>query len=793
MAVTLQTSFNAGYWNPKLQNRADVDLYRKAGSKIENFFIYPEGGLQKRDATEYLGEVIDSAHKSLLVPFQWSAEEVYVLEFSGNGTMRVMKLDAVGALTVVQSGFSTGLTDDELDDLQWCQVLRRIYFTHWNHNPMEFAKIDDTHFMWKRYYPYPAPQRTNQYTLGSYLWLSALSGNNVYFDFKDGDTSEANDTYELLPGDKGRYIAARGDKGQYGYGVILDIAGPDTNKEYYHSGYINIIEPFSAWTSPSTDYYLQGNGQSKMHPDNQEVGPEGKIIKIGAFMKGHDYLWRNPDDIGRTIELNKGFVQITDIIDHEWVHAVVIKPMDDGNETAYWQMGLPEWDGWSYGDLLTHPMTVNFYQNRLFFGGTIEKPGKIWGSRSMYLKDFTSNADDEYALEYLLSGNYLSEIKWMIGGAVLVVGTSNGIWTIGREDSSAVLTPSSPMLGLRSTIACSKIRPTSIGNWVFFVERNRTKMHVILGSANIDPAAAMPEDLTLLANPFDPQSNPIHQIVAQTNPNIVIWTIDDKGALWGMNYNQQQKIQSWFKYVTTTNQYQTDSYYENMMLYPQHDDIDRLWVVVKRYINGVWKRYIERFTLVAADCYKHNTYETATDTPNGFDHLIGEKVWVWNPDRATEKGNGWLRETDGTMALLTVDSNGAIDASTYGYTSTEWAVGLPYKAEAKTMDWYEGIQDTKYQKLKKISRLRVGVYNSVDGQVGVQVGNQDIKTAIPEEPIYVNIFETPPGINPDTNVEEFTGMIERSIDVPIGRDIKLCVRHANPEMFAITSLGCDVK
>ena len=55
----IQTSFNRGVWCDKLQNRFDIEQYQSACSELDNFTIMPQGGITRRNGTEFLLECYD--------------------------------------------------------------------------------------------------------------------------------------------------------------------------------------------------------------------------------------------------------------------------------------------------------------------------------------------------------------------------------------------------------------------------------------------------------------------------------------------------------------------------------------------------------------------------------------------------------------------------------------------------------------------------------------------------------------------------------------------------------------
>jgi hypothetical protein len=738
----MQTSFNKGLWSNELQNRFDIEFYRSACSKLENFTVLPQGGLSRRNGTTYLLECYDNTKKSVLVPLQLNKDSTFIVEFSGNQKMRILQYDiATNTLIVKQDNHLTGFTDAELDEIQWVQINKKLYVTHKNHPPRKLSRITDTTWLWTEAVPYPPASRLNRYDINAHVTLASTVGQWVVFTLNNN---------LLQAGDVGRFIVARDDHGKAGYAVIIEYTSAN-------SGICNIIEPFNDTTLGVYEWYLQGTGGGRLNP--QYDGPEGRMCSLTADEIAGGNVYFRTSDVNRYLEINGGFIKIVGYVNAADVRMVIIKALNDKEVTHNFlmvegQWGLPE----------RYPRTIGFYENRLFYGGTIEKPGNVWGSRSQFYNDFTSHANDEYTLNYLLSGTTLHEILWMVGAQVLIVGTTNGIWTIGREDTSAVLTPSTPMLGYQSTISCADIRPATIGNIVFFVQRNKKILRSFIASSGVNVEKATPTDETLFAAPFK-KSN-ICQLVAQSNPHIVLWVTNVAGELWGLNYVQEQQVNSWFKFTT-------DGSYESLMVHPQENANDLLFTTVKRTIDGTTKRYIEYLhTLESSDSAKQFTAGGATHTLTGYTHLKTKDVWVFTAE------DGWLRDSGGVIQKFTVTAGGNIDITGWTATVDAWA-GLPHTAEAKTMNWYGGSEDYSIEQLRRLTKLKTTVLNSITGEVGVQVE----ENVTPE---YVPIFDTVPD-------PAWTGVKEVCVHPGTGRIIKLCIKTTDPTALTVTGLGCNLK
>lgn len=76
-----QDSFSRGEISPRLHKRASLELYSSALSRCENFLTLPHGGIRKRAGSRFAGATKFAAKKSRVVPFIFSADQAYVLEF----------------------------------------------------------------------------------------------------------------------------------------------------------------------------------------------------------------------------------------------------------------------------------------------------------------------------------------------------------------------------------------------------------------------------------------------------------------------------------------------------------------------------------------------------------------------------------------------------------------------------------------------------------------------------------------------------------------------------------------
>lgn len=89
-ARRLLTNFSKGELSPRLEGRPDLAAYFEGAASIENFVLLRQGGLDRRVGTRFVAEVKDSAKDAILLPFEVSVDESFVVEV-GDKYMRFFK------------------------------------------------------------------------------------------------------------------------------------------------------------------------------------------------------------------------------------------------------------------------------------------------------------------------------------------------------------------------------------------------------------------------------------------------------------------------------------------------------------------------------------------------------------------------------------------------------------------------------------------------------------------------------------------------------------------------------
>lgn len=152
------TNFNTGEFSPMLDGRVDFDKYPNGASKLENFIPTTQGPIVRRAGTRYVAHAYDFNHKSLLVTFEYSVDQAYILEFS-NFTVRFFTWDAVtkvrgivesspGVPYVLTTPYSAAslYNSDGTPRLKYVQSGDFLYLAHSDHVPQILKRLSATTF-----------------------------------------------------------------------------------------------------------------------------------------------------------------------------------------------------------------------------------------------------------------------------------------------------------------------------------------------------------------------------------------------------------------------------------------------------------------------------------------------------------------------------------------------------------------------------------------------------------------------------------------------------------------------
>ena len=274
-----------------------------------------------------------------------------------------------------------------------------------------------------------------------------------------------------------------------------------------------------------------------------------------------------------------------------------------------------------------YPGTVCFYQQRLAFGGSLNRPQTIWMSRSGNYENFSTSSPlkDDDAIEVTIASNEVSLIKWMIPLRGLIIGTSGVEWVEKKGTNGETVTPTNIFFDPQSYRGSSHVPAVIIGNTLLHVSRSYREVRDLLYDFGSDSYGGVTQ--SILATHLL-KKNRIINWAYQQSPDSILWSVRDDGALLGFTYMREHEVFAWHRHLT-------EGEFQYVCCIPGIEG-DDLFALVKREVAGQAKYFMERMrpavededSTVNAFCVDCGlSYEgEATKTIYGLEHLKGKEV-----------------------------------------------------------------------------------------------------------------------------------------------------------------------
>jgi len=230
------------------------------------------------------------------------------------------------------------------------------------------------------------------------------------------------------------------------------------------------------------------------------------------------------------------------------------------------------------------PRAVSYYQQRLAYAGTLNKPQTLWFSKTGVFMNFgysTPQKDDD-AITWTMASNEVNTIMHLVPLKSLLPFTDGAEWLV--QGSQSGFTAKTINGAAESYNGIGQLRPLLIGNAVVYAQERGREITSFGYSLQADGFSGstisilsphLIEDFSLVD--WDYQKIPYH----------TIWACRSDGALVNCTYIPEQDVNGW-------SHQHTDGRYISVCSVPEGRD-DAVYVCVEREIGGITKRYVERF------------------------------------------------------------------------------------------------------------------------------------------------------------------------------------------------------
>ena len=685
------TNFTGGEFSPRLEGRNDLSKYTSACKTLENFVIYPHGSAARRSGTQFVAEVKDSAAKTRLIPFEFSTTQTYMMEF-GNQYIRFYKDN--GAILEGDVTISGATQANPV-------VITATGHSYSNGDEIEISGVVGmTELNGKRYLV--ANKTTNTFE------ITDIDGTNIngtgFTAYTSGGV--ANRVYEIST----PYLTAE----------LFDLKFAQSADVMYITHPNHEVEKLSrtghtSWTLADVDFtdgpYLDNNiTATTLNPGSHTVGTGVAVVASATtgINGGSGFL---ATDVGRLIRFRDGYMKVTARADTTNITVEIIE--DLGSSTASTDFALG-----SFSDTTGHPTCVTFFEQRLVFAGTTDQPQTVFFSKSGDYENMNENrggtiADDD-AIIYTIASNQVNAIRFMTATRTLIIGTAGGEFTVSGGGTDVAITPTNILIKKQSNHGAANLDAVSAGNATLFVQRAKRKVREL--AYNFDVDGYLAPDMTILAEHIT--EGGVTQMAYQQEPNSILWMVRNDGQLIGFTYQRDQQVTAWHRHIFGGVFGSGNAVCESVSVIPTDDNEYQVYVIIKRTINSVTRRYVEYLNNFDFDETDDTTFNfldsqlnydgSATTTISGLDHLEGQSVSILangatHPDKTVSSGS------------ITLDRS-----------STKVKVGLSYTSLLQTMRLDAGSQDgTSQGRTKRIFDVTIRMYESIGVEVGPDLSNME--------------------------------------------------------------------
>ena len=392
-----------------------------------------------------------------------------------------------------------------------------------------------------------------------------------------------------------------------------------------------------------------------------------------------------------------------------------------------------------------YPSVVTFFEQRLVFAATNNNPQTLWFSKSADYLNFTTGTNADDALIYTIASNQVNNIRYLSATRVLTIGTSGGEYVLTTTNDGPI-TPTTTQIRKYSNYGSANTEPVQVADVTLFLQRGNRKVREFKYIGEVNTAGYQAPDLTVLAEHIT--EGGLESFAYQQEPENIVWAIRADGALIGLTYRREEQVVAWHKHTIGGTFSGGSAVVESIATLPTDTGNDELYMIVKRTINSVTRRYVERMkdfdfgsnTTSAFFVDSGLSYSgSAVSSFSTLYHLEGETVSVL--------ANG------ASHANKTVSSSSiALD-----FSATSAAIGYGYTSNMQTLRIESGSSDgTSQGKPKRIHGITVRLFETV----GVEVGNDSSETD--------RIFFRDSSMDMDTAVPLFSG--DKDVEFPGGFD-----------------------
>jgi hypothetical protein len=307
-----------------------------------------------------------------------------------------------------------------------------------------------------------------------------------------------------------------------------------------------------------------------------------------------------------------------------------------------------------------YPGAVSYFEQRKAFAGTTNEPQTLWMTQSATENDMSYSIpiQDDDRIKIEVAVREASTIRHIVPLTQMLMLTNSSELRVSPINSD-VITPSTISVRPQSYIGANNVQPEIVNNVVVYCADRGG--HVRELGYSWQSQGFITGDLSLRSTHlFDNLT--LSDMCYAKSPQPILWFISSSGYMLGLTYVPEQQLGAW-------HWHETDGTFESCTAVAEGDE-DRVYVVVKRTINGSTKRYVERLASRQVDALEDCIFVDSALTYNGI-NTTSETVTVsggtaWDSTEvltitlgvSIDVSFAYPAQTDAGDCIVITDSNG---------------------------------------------------------------------------------------------------------------------------------------
>ena len=595
----------------------------------------------------------------------------FFIEFS-NRTQYAAYVDSVAVESGGDMTLAVPWTTNDLESLRWDQSADVIYVACDGYQQRKIERRGTESWSIVKYQPEDGPFRTENtssltMTSGALTGDTTLTASRAYFD------SDMVGALFALTSVGQKVSSSITGEGQWTSSIR--VVGVDNSRIFVilitgtWVATVTLqrsIDDESTWTDVTTYTTNQASINYDDSLDNQiifyRIGIDTGDYTSGTAVCTLTYPGGGIDGVARATGYTSTTVMSIAILDHI------------GQTTAT--------DAWAEGTWSDHrgwPTAVAFHEGRLCWAGK----DKIILSVSDAFESFDDEVTGESApINRSIGSGPVAFINWLLPAQRLLVGTQNAEVSVRSTTLDEALTTTNFNIKEASTQGSDRVAAVKLDSTGIFVQRSGLRVYLLKFELTANDYQL--SDLTILTP--DIGTPGFIKISVQRQPDTRVHFLRSDGTAAVLLFDPAEDIKAWVE-VETGDADGTNGVIEDMFVMPG-DEEDVVYYCVKRVINSVVKRYLEKWSVETnciggtyndqADSFMMFINNPASATVTGLTYLEGQSVVVWADGLC-------LTDSAGAIATFTV-SGGSITLTNAGssYSASQGIVGIQYTAQFKS-------------------------------------------------------------------------------------------------------------